>query len=51
MHIPSLNGIAEVYSKLGNNAKAGEYKNIAREILSRIWDKKIEAKIRKFYKI
>ncbi len=51
MHIPSLKGIADVYEKLGNKEVAKEYRNIAREILLRVWDKKIEVEIRKFYKI
>jgi len=51
MHIPSLKAIADVYEKLGNKEVAKEYRNIAREVLLRIWDKKIEAEIRKIYKI
>ena len=51
MHIPSLNGIAKVYEKLDDMDNAEKYKNMAREVLARIWDKKIEAKIRKFYKL
>ncbi|WP_372774770.1 universal stress protein [Mangrovibacterium sp.] len=51
MHIPTLNRIAEVYAKQGDTAKAGEYKKMAGEILSRIWEPEIEAEIRKFYKI
>jgi nucleotide-binding universal stress UspA family protein len=51
MHIPSLKGIADVYEKLGNKEMAEEYSNIAREVLTRIWDKKIEEEIRKFYKL
>lgn len=51
MHIPSLIRISEVYKKLEHNAKAEEYKRMATDILSRIWDKKIEDEIRMFYKI
>lgn len=51
MHIPSLSGMAEVYEKLGDKEKAKEYKDMAREVLARIWDKEIESEIGKFYKI
>jgi len=50
MHLPSLNGIATVYDKLGESKTADTYRKIAKDILSRIWDKKIEAEVRKFYK-
>ena len=50
MHIPSLNGIAKVYEKLDDNKNAEKYKNMARYVLSKIWDRKIEGEIRKFYK-
>jgi two-component SAPR family response regulator len=50
MHIPSLNGIAKVYEKLGDSKNAEKYKNMARYVLSKIWDRKIEGEIRKFYK-
>lgn len=49
MHIPSLKGLSEVYKKLGNSKLAEHYKNIAHEVIVRIWDKKIEAEARKFY--
>ncbi len=51
MHIPSLNGAAKVYEKLGNTHDSEKYKNMAKEVLDRIWDKKIEAEIRKHYKL
>jgi hypothetical protein len=50
MHIPSLNGIALIYEKLERPKSANKYKNRAKEVLERIWDRKIEADIRKFYK-
>lgn len=50
MHIPSLNGIAKVYDKLSNAVDAEKYKNMAKEVLATIWDRKIEAEARKFYK-
>ncbi|MCK5703535.1 MAG: universal stress protein, partial [Cyclobacteriaceae bacterium] len=37
MHIPSLNGIAKVYEKLDDMDNAEKYKNMAREVLARIW--------------
>jgi nucleotide-binding universal stress UspA family protein len=51
MHIPSLKGIADVYEKLGNKELAKEYRNIARKVLRRIWDEKIEEEIRIFYEL
>jgi nucleotide-binding universal stress UspA family protein len=51
MHIPSLKGIADVYEKLGNKELAKEYRNIARKVLKRIWDEKIEEEIRIFYEL
>ncbi len=51
MHIPSLNGIAKVYEKMGNINKSKRYKGLANEIMNRIWDKKVEDEIRRNYKI
>ena len=50
MHIPSLNGIAKVYEKLEDNQNSRKYKYMAKNVLSRIWERKIEVEIRKFYK-
>jgi nucleotide-binding universal stress UspA family protein len=50
MHIPSMNKLAEVYDKLGDTGKSLYYKNMAKEILSRLWDRKIEEEIRRYYK-
>lgn len=50
MHIPSINGISKVYEKMNDTVNAKMYKNMGKEILDRIWDQKIEAEIRKFYK-
>ncbi|MCK5782452.1 MAG: universal stress protein [Flavobacteriales bacterium] len=50
MHIPSLNGIAQIYEKIGKEKKAEKYRNIAKEMMTRIWDTKIENDIRKHYK-
>jgi len=51
MHIPSLKGLSEVYKKLGDSKSSEYYKNIAHEVIVRIWDKKIEADARKFYNL
>lgn len=51
MHIPSLFGIAKVYEKMGNVELAKRYNVMAKEILSQIWDRKIEAEVRKFYQL
>lgn len=50
MHIPSMYKLAELYSKLGDNPKANYYDNMAKELLARLWDKKIEQDIRKHYR-
>jgi len=49
MHTPSLFGIAKVYEKTGNQEKADIYRKMAREVLDRIWNSRIEAEARKFY--
>lgn len=50
MHIPSMYKLAEVYNIIGNGPKAINYDNMAKDILSRLWDDKIESKIRNHYK-
>lgn len=50
MHIPSIYKLAEVYRTIGYKAKAEYYDNMAKDLLARIWDKKIEEEIRKHYK-
>jgi universal stress protein E len=50
MHIPSLNRLAEIYNKTGDARKSMFYKDMAKEILSRLWDRKIEEEIRQHYK-
>jgi nucleotide-binding universal stress UspA family protein len=50
MHIPSIHKLAEIHEKTGDVAKSHYYKNMAKEILSRLWDRKIEEEIRKHYK-
>jgi universal stress protein E len=49
MHIPSLNGIAAVYDIMGKQAKAATYRKLAKDVMSRIWDQKIEAEARKYF--
>ena len=51
LHIPTLNSISKLYDKLESPLKAMKYKNRADEILKRLWEKKIEDEIRKYYKI
>lgn len=50
MHIPSIYKLAEVYGIIGDNAKAEYYDNMAKNLLGRLWDKKIEHEIRKHYR-
>jgi nucleotide-binding universal stress UspA family protein len=50
MHIPSLHGIAKVYSKLQKPKSEAKYKDMAKEVMQRIWDQEIEIEIRKLNK-
>lgn len=50
MHIPSMYKLAEVYIQIGDKSKAEFYEGMAKDLLTRIWDKKIEYEIRKHYK-
>ena len=49
MHVPAIHGIAKVYDKLEKPEMAEKYRKLAREVLRRIWDSKIEEEIRKYY--
>lgn len=49
MHVPAIYGIAKVYDKLEDPEMADKYRKLAREVLRRIWDSKIEEEIRKYY--
>jgi two-component SAPR family response regulator len=49
MHVPAIHGIAKVYDKLENQEMAEKHRMLAREVLRRIWDSKIEDEIRKYY--
>jgi len=50
MHIPTMYKLAEAHKIIGDNAKAGYYDNMAKDLLARLWDKKIEFEIRKHYR-
>jgi nucleotide-binding universal stress UspA family protein len=50
MHIPSLNGLAAVHELLGNVNTAKKYQQLAKDVMSRIWDQKIEAEARKYFR-
>jgi len=50
MHIPSMYKLAEVYRIIGDNVKGKYYDTMAKDLLARLWDKKIEQEIRKHYK-
>lgn len=50
MHIPSINKLGELYNKLNDTKKPLFYENMAKEILSRLWDRNIEEEIRKHYR-
>lgn len=50
MHIPSMNKLVELYNKLGDTTKSLYYEKMAKEILSKLWDRKIDKEIRKHYK-
>ncbi len=49
MHVPAFFGISKVYEKLEKPEMADKYRQLAREVLRRIWDKKVEEEIRKYY--
>ncbi|MCU0412912.1 MAG: hypothetical protein MUE91_00715 [Ignavibacteriaceae bacterium] len=50
MHIPSMKKLADLYNKSGDTNKSLFYENMAKEILSKLWDKKIEEEIRRHYR-
>ncbi|MCB0586167.1 MAG: universal stress protein, partial [Phaeodactylibacter sp.] len=47
MHVPAIHGIAKVFDKLDQPEMAETYRKLAREVLRRIWDSKVEEEIRK----
>ncbi|GLR17667.1 universal stress protein [Portibacter lacus] len=44
-HIPSLNGIATVYEKLGDEENANKYKGMVKDISDQIWNLKNEKEL------
>lgn len=50
MYIPAIYKLAVVHRKIGKSAKANYYDNMARKLLTRLLDKKIEQEIREHYK-
>ena len=51
MHIPSMYKLAEINKIIGDEHKSAYYENMAKDILARLWDIKIEAEIRKLYHV
>ena len=49
MHVPSLKGLARTYEKMKRPETAAKYKKMARDVLDRIWNLKIETEIRGTY--
>jgi nucleotide-binding universal stress UspA family protein len=50
MHVPSMYKLSELYKILGNDEKVEYYDKMAKDLLQRLWDKKIENEIRKHYR-
>lgn len=50
MHIPSMYKLAELYKTMDDSTKTAYYEKLAKDLLTRIWDKKIEFEIRKHYR-
>ena len=50
MHVPSIYKLAELNKILGNKEKVEYYEKMAKDLLRRLWDKKIEYEIRKHYR-
>jgi len=51
MHIPALSALYQLYGRLGDNENAEFFKLKLDEILRKLWDRKIEFEIRKYYKL
>ena len=45
LHIPSLFKVSKAFKIIGDTVKAKEYSTMAKDILMRLWDKKIEQEI------
>lgn len=50
MHVPSMYKLAELYKIIGDNENVEYYEKMAKDLLQRLWDKKIEHEIRTHYK-
>lgn len=50
MHIPAMNKLAELYSKINDTNTSLYNEIIANEILSNLWDRKIEEEFRGHYR-
>ncbi|WP_086477829.1 MULTISPECIES: universal stress protein [Arenibacter] len=50
MYIPAIYKLSEVFHQNGDEAKALYYNNMAKELLTRLWDEDIEKEIREHYK-
>jgi universal stress protein E len=50
MHIPSINKLVDLYNIIGDTNKSQYFENMAKQILTNLWDRKIEEEIRKHYK-
>ena len=51
LHLPTLNALAKLYSKIDEEEKAQIYYQKIDEILTRLWNKKIEIEIRRSLKL
>lgn len=47
MHVPSYKSLASAYEKLNQPEKAKTYRSNAKDIMDKIWDRKIEEEVRK----
>jgi len=49
MHIPSMFKLSEIFRTIEDHEKAKHYSDMAKDVLARIWDDKIEDEIIKYY--
>lgn len=47
MHVPAYKSLAKAYEAMGEPGKAQTYRNNARDIMDKLWDRKIEEEVRK----
>lgn len=50
MHVPSMYKLAELHKIVGDHEKVAYYEKMAKDLLQRLWDRKIDYEIRKHYK-